>query len=597
MTAYFLLRSRSGNLLLRIFFVGLCWLLAAVGHRGQAQTPIPVPPEEIEPQPRPPILPIPPEETEPQLLPPVDVPLDEDVPPVTPDPGSEIPGTITVQEFEIIGGTVFSRAELQQAIAEFTNANLTFAQLLQAAERITQLYLDQGYITSGAYIPSQELRGDTVTIQVVEGRIEEINVNVLEERLNPNYIRDRLALGTATPLNINDLQEALQLLQLNPLIESINADLTAGTQAGTNILDVTVTGAETFNMRVALNNNRNPSVGSFERRTEITEANLLGWGARASIAYSNTDGSDRAELSYTLPLNARNGTLSVNYSLADNYIVEAPFDPLDIEIDIRDLNITYAQPIIQKATPERSQELVLALSATRRASDSQVEGVETRIFAGADADGETRISALRFSQEWTQRERRQVLAARSQFSVGIDAFEATVNENAPDSQFFAWRGQLLYLLLLDATADASGGPTLLLRSDLQLATDSLLSLEQFALGGQFTVRGYRQNALLSDNGVLAAAEVRLPIAQAESLRSTLQVVPFVDFGYAWNTNRADPETDTLIGIGLGLLWQGENLSARLDFGIPLTDTDSVGDESTWQENGVYFQVEYNFNPF
>jgi hypothetical protein len=42
-------------------------------------------------------------------------------------------------------------------------------------------------------------------------------------------------------------------------------------------------------------------------------------------------------------------------------------------------------------------------------------------------------------------------------------------------------------------------------------------------------------------------------------------------------------------MGVGLLWQQDNFSAR-HWGIPLI---SVGDEKlTWQEKGIYFSVIY-----
>ena len=541
-----------------------------------------------------PVTPIPTEQPQPTPLPPSEEPLESppQAPP-TPEEVLDIPGTIAVKEFEFVGSTVFSQEELNQATAEFIGKPITFAQLLQAANQVTELYIQGGYITSGAYIPSQELQSGTVTIQVVEGSLSEIEVKIVKGRLNPNYVRSRIAVATAKPLNINRLQEALQLLQLDPLIESLNAELSAGTRPGTNSLEVAVIGANTFNIQPRLDNNRNPSVGSFRRRIELSEANLLGLGDGMRFAYSNTDGSDRFEGSYTLPINPRNGTLAFYYWITNNKIVEPPFDELDIEVDSRDFDLTYKQPVIQRATPEVSQELALSLTASRRESDSSILGVDFPLFPGANDQGQTRISALRFAPEWTQRSRQEVLAARSQFSLGIGAFNGTINKDEPDSRFFIWRGQLLYLRLLGpATGNPTVGPTLLLRFDLQLAADSLLPIEQLSLGGQATVRGYRQDALLTDNGVLASAEARLPIARVPEVEGTLQVAPFIDFGTGWNTDRDNPDTNTLVGAGLGLLWQmGEKFTARLDWGIPLVDIDSR--DRTWQENGVYFQVEYN----
>jgi len=539
-----------------------------------------------------PVTPDPTERPLPQPLPPTDPPIQTppSAPP-TPEEAVEIPGTITVQQFQFVGNTAFSQQELNSALANFTGKPISFAELLKAANLITELYIQKGYITSGAYIPSQEFRSGIIKIQVVEGGLEEIQVNVIQGRLNSNYVRSRIAIATTKPLNINRLQEALQLLQLNPLIESLDAELTAGTRPGVNSLTVIVKGARTFNTQFGLNNNRNPSVGSFERSVGLSEASLLGLGDRFSFAYKNTDGSNSFEGGYSLPINPRNGTIAFNYQITNNKIIEPPFNDLNIEVDSREYQLSFRQPILQTATPEISQELALTLTAARRFSRSSIQGVDFPLFPGADNRGETRISELSFAQEWLQRSRQEVLAARSDFSWGIGAFNATVNNDEPDSRYFLWRGQLIYLRLLGQASGQRTAPTLLVRSNVQLATSSLLSIEQFSLGGQGTVRGYRQDALLADNGIFASAELRLPIARFPEVQGTLQIAPFIDAGLVWNTGTENPPSNTLVGSGLGLLWQmGDSFTARLDWGIPLVNIDT--DKRTWQENGLYFQLEY-----
>jgi hemolysin activation/secretion protein len=133
----------------------------------------------------------------------------------------------------------------------------------------------------------------------------------------------------------------------------------------------------------------------------------------------------------------------------------------------------------------------------------------------------------------------------------------------------------------------------LLRSDLQLAADELLALEQFSAGGQQSVRGYRQDALLADSGFFLSAEVRLPILRISKWDSVLQLTPFVDFATLWNNGDSDLEDNSLASVGLGLRFNvGDKFNARLDWGIPLTDINDNEDKDTLQENGIYFQVEY-----
>ena len=541
-----------------------------------------------------PLTPDRPQTPQPQPLPPRSNPLNEslDAPPV-PESVQDIPGTIVVEQFQFAGNTVFSQAELKAAIANFTNQPISFAQLVQAANAITELYVAKGYITSGAYVPEQNLDSGIVQIQIIEGSLAEIEVNVVKGRLQENYIKKRLKRKTKTPLNIIQLQEALQILQLNPLIASLDAELSAGIEPGTNALAVSVTGADTFSLQARLNNNRNPSIGTFERGIELGEANLLGIGDGIRFAYNNTNGSNQYEGGYTLPLNALDGSLSFDFRIAKNQIVEPPFDDADIDINSRDYDLTWRQPVLQRATSEVSQELAFNLAASRRESDTSILDVPENLSPGANENGEIRTSVLSLGQEWLQRNRKQVISARSQFNFGLDVFNTTSSEDEPDSQFFAWRGQLSYLRLLSTPEGQPAiGSTILLRSQLQLAADPLIPTEQFSLGGATTVRGYRQDVLLTDNGFSAAAELRLPIARWEKINASLQFSPFIDFGTGWNTDGESTEFSTLIGTGFGLLLVSEErLSARVDWGIPLINQDS--EDNSLQENGVYLQLEYN----
>lgn len=525
----------------------------------------------------------PPETPAPTPLPPPEQLL-EPSPSIPPTPEAipgKVPETITVTEFKFVGNTAITDAELAEATKEFVGRPISFAELFQARSRVSDLYIKRGYITSGALIPPQTLQpeGTVVTIQVVEGGLESINVTGTR-RLDPGYVRSRLALGTFKPLNRERLLEALQLLQLNPLIQTISAELSAGTQPGSSVLEVRVTEAKTFSAQILLDNNRAPSVGSFNRRIQISEANLSGAGDTLTLGYSNTAGSNGGDLSYTLPINARNGTLRFSYGITKSEVIEEPFDRLDIDASSRYYELSVRQPLVQ--TPTR--EFAIGLTASRQESETSVLDIPFPLSLGADDEGRTRITALRFFQEWTQRSSREVIAARSQFSLGLNQLGSTINETAPDSRFFSWRGQAQWVRLL------APDTLLLVRGDVQIADRALVPLEQIGLGGQETIRGYRQDILLTDNGALASAEVRVPILRIPQWDTLVQIAPFVDLGKAWNREgRPDPDPSFLASLGLGLQMQvGNRLSVRLDYGIPLVDVASS--DRTLQERGFYFSI-------
>jgi hemolysin activation/secretion protein len=539
-----------------------------------------------------------PEQPPPTPTPPSDqlLPVPTPVPPTPEVVPGKIPATIQVDRFEVVGSTVFTPAELNAVTAPFTQRPITLSELFEVRSAISKLYTERGYITSGAFIPPQTLETNVVKIQVIEGGLESINVTGTK-RLNPNYVRRRIALGGQKPLNRDRLLDALRLLQLNPLIANVSTELVAGKRSGQSELNVQVNEAPSFDATIVLDNERSPSVGSFRRRLQLEEANFLGQADDLLIGYTNTDGSNGLDLRYTYPLNPRNGTLSFAYGINFSRVIEEDFAFLDINSQSSYYELSLRQPIVQ--TPQ--QELALGLTLTRQASEASFAFFNLRAplpSPGADDEGKTRIWALRFFQDWTHRSPNQVFTLRSQFSVGLDAFDATIKEpnvdsgatiNEPDSRFFAWRGQGQWV------RQFAPDTLLLVRTDLQFADRALVPLEQFGLGGLESVRGYRQDALLTDSGIFASAEARLPIVRFRRINSLLQLTPFVEFGRGWNqAGRADPDPNTLASVGLGLRWQtSDKLTARLEWGIPLAFIESS--KQTWQENGIYFSI--IFSPF
>jgi hemolysin activation/secretion protein len=542
---------------------------------------------------------------------------------------------------------VFSQEKINQATQNFLQTArpekpLMLAELFQAADAIARLYLENRYIISGAYVPAlpercklpprdaivpvvvigDSVQSDAIRVQFVtrqrvpptpqaatsSGTTENQpsgekpsttqpqpseatqlqEVPAQRHRLRADYIRSRLALATREPLNQRNVLEALQLLKLNPLIQDIRANLYPGTRPGQSFLDVKVVEARSFGASALLDNGRSPSIGSFRRLFNVTEGNLTGLGDSLSVTYANTSGSHAGDLSYSVPINPRNGTLTLNFGSSASRIVEEPFDILDIRSRSRYLEFSYRQPILQ--TPTR--ELALGATFSRQfARATLIDGEIPFPVPGSDFAGNTRITALRLFQDWRSNTETSTLALRSQLSVGLPLFNSTDNEGPPDARFVSWLGQAQWVKLL------APDTLILVRGVLQFADRALPPVEQFGLGGLTTVRGYRQDAILGDSGVLGSAEVRIPILRGQVFNDSavLQIAPFVDVGTAWNRSGFEnPDPRTLAGIGLGLRLQiGSRLSARFDWGVPLVSIDSSRD--TWQERGLYFSL--LFTPF
>jgi len=482
-----------------------------------------------------------------------------------------------IKKIEVQGNTVL-QDEIAALTQPYENHEVTFEDLLELRSAIVQLYIENGYITSGAFLlNNQVLSSGIVQIQVIEGELEEIEIGGLN-RLREGYVRSRLELATSTPLNQQRLEEALQLLQLDPLIEQVNAELVAGITPGSNILRVSLKEAPAVHAAFGVDNNQSPSIGSVQGSVEVSHDNLLGFGDRYSAQYGRTEGLDLYDINYTIPVNARNGTLSFSYNNGDSRVIEEDFEDVGIRSETQTYSLNFRQPITRTPTSEFALSLGLDL---RRSQTYILDNIPFSFTEGPE-EGEAKVTVIRFSQDWVDRGTRRVLAARSQFSLGINAFDATINDTGTDGQFFSWLGQFQWVQQL------SPRNLLVARIDAQLTPDSLLSLERISLGGVDTVRGYRENQLVADNGILGSVEVRVPLTSDPIV---LQLAPFFEIGTAWNNREIDPDPATIASLGLALRWLiTPDLSLRLDYGIPLI---SVGERgNSLQENGLYFSIRY-----
>lgn len=559
----------------------------------QAQNPSltpPVPPGNLQPnpnqdrflQPSPTPAPVPTDSK------PAVTPSPTGTPTPVPSPPTTAPQTIQVQKINVTGSTVFGTEQLNPIVQPFEGRSLTTEQLREVADKITQLYLDRGYITSRAILTDQTISNGIVEIRVIEGSLEEITIEGTgKRRVNDSYIRSRVQLGAKTPLNTGQLEDQLRLLRADPLFENIEASLRAGSAIGKSKLIVRVTEANFFEGSVGIDNYSPPSVGSERLGLNLLYRNLTGHGDAIAASYYHTtrSGADNWDFTYRLPVNPMNGTLQLRTSLNTNKIVESAFSFFDIQGDSQLYEISFSQPIVRSPREEFSLSLGFAYQRS-----SALAG-PFPISPGADAEGITKTSVIKFGQDYLRRDARGAWSVRSLFSIGTDWFGATRNPDpTPDSRFFSWLGQVQRVQVLNENNFLIAG------ADIQLTPDILLSSQQFVIGGGQSLRGYRQNIRAGDNGVRFSLEDRITLQRNEAGISTLQLAPFFDAGTVWNTKGNPsqlPSQRFLAGLGLGVIWEPiPKINLRLDYGIPLVNLKDRGKNA--QDEGLYFSVRYQF---
>ncbi len=486
-----------------------------------------------------------------------------------------------VKSYRFIGNTVISEKELKKVAAPYTGKTVNAEDIEELRHKITLLYVGKGYINSGAVLPDQEIEDQLVTFKIVEGQLNEINISGAK-KLKIAYIKNRLLLGAASPLNINSLQQSLLLLQQKGLIEKINAELSPGVQPGTSQLNVLVKEAPPYQAGVTFSNHYSPSVGAQHLEFYAAHKNLSGWGDALEAKYGLTPGLHDYSLHYALPLDAKDNKIGIRISQNNSSVIEAPFNQLNITSRSQTIGLDLEHPVFESP----AQSLILRLAFESRQSQTYLLNLPFSFSSGVP-DGKSNESVLRFSQEWIKKEAAEALTLRSTLSMGTTNALPKTAGTGPDKSFVSWLAQGQWAKRLDEK-----GKQFVLLSNLQWTPHSLLTLERFGLGGANTVRGYRETQLLRDNGFVISAEYRIPVLFDKLGESRTQITPFIDYGKGWNSDRAADQPPDIASAGIGMLWNpNKHWQAQLDVAHAFRKFPNPGKRDL-QDMGIHFSLNY-----
>lgn len=490
-----------------------------------------------------------------------------------------IPGTVVLRALDLRGNTVIGAEALEAAAQPFLGRALDAEGIEALRRRLSEVYVDAGFVNSGAVVPRQSVAEGRLVVELVEGRLAAIRISGARS-YRASVLKARLARDLEGPLAMDRLDRALRILDQDPRIERLAARLLPGGSRGEAILEVVILESEPRQLGLFFDNHETPSVGAYAGRVALSHANALGFGDSIGLELTKSEGLTRLRGSYALPLHPSGTQLLVDGNATLAELVDGDFDELDIETTNASLGLGLAQIVYQGIDDRLDLSLVFEL----RRSRTELLGRGFSFGDDGTESGRAEVSVLRAAADWIHRGERSVLSLRSMTSFGLDVLGATHHAgDAPDGVFVSWLGQARGTYRLPAS-----GVELRLRGDLQLADRPLLSLEQYSVGGPGSVRGVRRNLLVRDQGFAAALDVFIPLWRSVDERPIVALVPFADVGRAWQRDRPTQGKRTISGAGAGLVWSPHpQLELEVEWAKAIRETDDSGD---LQDDGVYLRA-------
>ena len=496
-----------------------------------------------------------------------------------------------IEKIQVVGNSVLSRKELNLILSRYEGRSLGLSELEQLRLEISRIYYTKGYINTGAVLPDQDFNEGVATINIIEGTLSEVEIRGTGAVRTSAIERD-IQRGLGAPININDLQYELKKLKRRYPIESVKAQLNPLSNLGEAELQLDVHERTSQFLTLSLNNYRSPSVGGEQVVLSYFDDSLFGVGDDLYLGVSDSEGIEGdIYISYETPITPWETKLALSYSDSNSFVVEAPFDTLDVESVAEYRSLGIRQSVFQS----NKNIVEVLVSYAENHSESYLLGERFSFSSGTiNGEADTRVASL--GAEWIHRGKSFVVASRITMKQGLDQSGATIHEgDFPDGEFTAINAQIHFVQRFSSLSNSN----LQIKLTIQETSDPLLAIEKFGVGGRYSVRGYRENTFVRDKGIVGNIEFHYPL-DINLLSDSASFIAFYDWGESTDNSfvvsgtslNVDGRSDSISSIGLGLNWQPVSW-AEIEFywANALTEVE-FPEEDELQDNG--FHIAANF---
>lgn len=495
-----------------------------------------------------------------------------------------------VFEFQVDGNTVLKNDRIEQAVYPYMGEKKNIQDVEQARAALEKVYQEAGYLTVSVSIPQQEVNAGIVRLQVTEGKVERLQV-VDAQYHTLSEIKSRTPqFAEGSVPHFPTAQKELGTLNRNQN-RQVTPVLRPGKSPGTVEVDLQVKDKLPLHANVELNDRYSPNTTELRLNAGIKYENLFqkDHSLGLNLQVSPEDTHEVRVFSGTYVVPRLNGDYLALYGVVSDSNIAA----------VGDINVIGNGYIV-------GARYIKPLPLSDGFYHSLTLGVDYKIFKenlflqGADSSINTPISYWATSVGYDT----NIQSSYGQTQTSLVMNMAPRLMGNTDSEFDRKRdGAKANFAYLRADAKHlytfASGWALQGKLAAQVASEALISTEQFTIGGVESVRGYLESSRLGDSGVSGSLELRTPPLAAylkqyrfaDYIRD-LYAYTFIDGGRVQVRNAASLASHyELYSAGLGLkLKTTTGWFSYLDYAQAMNDAPQVNSG----DYRLHFRVGYEW---
>ncbi|UXY10991.1 ShlB/FhaC/HecB family hemolysin secretion/activation protein [Kosakonia sp. ML.JS2a] len=467
-----------------------------------------------------------------------------------------------IHTITLSGVTLISAKAQQKLTAPWQNRCLDMAKITELTAAISDWYISRGYITSRAFLTEQDLSQGELRLVVLEGKLRHIRL----DGDSPRMLKMVFPGLEGKVLNLRDIEQGME--QINRLRSNpVQIEIIPDSEPGYSSVNLTATPEFPLSASVSLDNSGQKSTGENQLNGSLGGNNLLGvadkWfvsGGRSSDFATGYDAQ-----SFQAGVSVPWGYSLLDYSYAwSNYrttLINMGY-PWISTGDTKTHRLNLSRVVF------RNGDIKTALSAgiTQRSSRNWLND--------APLTSSTRnLSSLQLGVSHTQKILGGVATFNPAYSHGTPWFNAETDEDktgdVPRAQFRKWS--------LSASFQRPVTRDLLWLTSLygQWSPDRLYGSERLTLGGESSVRGFKEQYISGDNGGYWRNELNYALFTLPVLGQISATVA-LDGGWLEKDRLDRYASGTVWGASAGLGSAGRWFASQLSAGTPLHYPDWLG---------------------
>ncbi len=481
-------------------------------------------------------------------------------------------------------GSNLYEKETKALIKKYENTEMSKQDIYELLTKLSNIYLAQGYSTTLVTIKSGNVNTGELVYQVKEGKVRDIKM--LEKKTN---LRDRMRIFGAFPIKKGDL---LRTQDMDQGIENMNIG------GYNNVTEITPTEEYGYSdilieenyrptgFSIGMDDSGYKDKGRNKVNINFSQDNILGLNDRFTANYierltknRKLDKESNYDLGYSIPLGY--WKIAYNYNLGDNY-----------NTTISDLGSYKSESKSKKHKLKISrvlsrgqfQKTTLHLGVVHKDNFNTLNGltldVSTKKYSNTTIAidhsnrflGGTIFGMLEYERgvPWFGAEKDPSPLKEGDYKIEYDK----VNFNLDWMRIFGIKEHnFQYRMGIGGT----------------YSDDRLMSANQFTMGDEFTVRGFKESSVAGNKGVYMNNTITY-LGTQNMNKFLAMFKPFIGLDGGVSRDRDLPTSDKIAGMALGVKFNMGYLNASFTYGIPLVWADGMPHE----DNPIYFNMSYSF---